>query len=165
MLNRSMVALLCALSLVSMTMTSCGDDEEDEPPLEQPGNQPGDDDGLVPTEPEEIPSNALVGTWQSVYVDTWEKEGGVINEDGVYKGPYTLGTLVFTADGTVKETSDGESVTGKYKLIGDDLVIMSDGYESISKVLQLTDEKLIIEYHEVEEEYEYYMKTEYRKVK
>lgn len=109
----------------------------------------------------------IVGTWQSVNVDTWEEIDG---ERSTYSGPYTQSTIVFTAEGKIsvteeEEEGEVETETATYKFKGDKLVIEADGETAEVKVLALSNDELILEYLESDEGYKYYTKVKFRRVK
>ena len=107
----------------------------------------------------------IVGTWQSVNVDTWEEIDGERTEDGTFSGPYTQSTVVFTADGKISVTEEGEPTeTAAYKFTGDKLIIKSDDGTAEVKVPALSDKELILEYLESDEGYKYYIKVKFTRV-
>lgn len=99
--------------------TSCSDDDE-----------------------EEDTSTGIVGKWQSVKVEGWEEIDGERTE---FNKAYTGMTFTFTADGKLTITDDGEKDTGTYKLVGDKLIVSSEGETGEMKVLTLSGDVLIIE--------------------
>ncbi len=139
-LQTSVLSLALLVSACVIGFTSCSDDDDES-------------------------NGGIVGTWQSVHIDTWEKINGEQTEDGSYSGPYEQGTVVFTAEGRISMTEEGESTeTATYTFTGDKLIIKSDGETTEVKVLKLSDDKLILEYHESDRGYESYIKVEFRKV-
>ncbi|MEY8686985.1 lipocalin family protein [Bacteroides sp. AN502(2024)] len=100
-----------------------------------------------------------------VHIDAWEKINGEQTEDGAYSGPYDQGTIVFTAEGRISITEEGEPTeTASYTFTGDKLIIKYDDETTEVKVLTLSDDKLILEYSESSEGYESYTKIEFRRM-
>lgn len=140
-LQTSVLSLALLVSACMIGFTSCSDDDDES-------------DG------------GIVGTWQSVNVDTWEEINGERTEDGTYSGPYTLSTIVFTAEGKISVTEEGEPTeTATYKFTGDKLMIKFDDETAEVKVLALSNDELILEYLESDEVYKYYTKVKFRRVK
>jgi len=138
-LQTSVLSVILLMSACMIGFTSCSDDDEED--------------------------GEIIGTWQSVSVDMWEKINGEISEDGKYEGPYTGATIVLTADGRILITDEGETESATYKFTGSKLIIKSDGETSEVKVSQLTESKLVLEYLESDEDYQYYMKAAFTRVK
>lgn len=143
-LQRGVLCLVLLMSTCMVGFTSCSDDDE-----------------------EDNTSTDIVGTWQSVNIDSWEEVDGERSE---FKGPYTKMTFIFTADGKLTIKDDGETDSGTYKLAGDKLTVKSEGGIGEMKVLALNGDKLIIELEgsEIIEDgmtYKEYMKIEFRRVK
>lgn len=136
------------LSTCMVGFTSCSDDD--------------DEDGEV--------GSGIVGTWQSVKVDSWENNDGEYSE---YKGPYDRCTIIFTADGKITQNDDGEKDSGTYKLIGDKITVTYEEEGEVEtdeiKVLLLNGDKLILESENNEvydgKVYKDYLKMELKRVK
>lgn len=139
-IQTSVLSFALLLSACLIGFTSCSDDDDEN-------------------------NGGIVGTWQSVHVDTWEEIDGVLSEDGAYSGPYTGATAVFTADGKYILKEDGETETATYKLTGNKLILEADGDTSEAKVLELSNNKLILEFVEIDTGYKYYEKAEFKRVK
>ncbi len=138
-LQTSVLSLALLVSACVIGFTSCSDDDEN--------------------------NGEIVGTWQSVHIDAWEKINGEQTEDGAYSGPYDQGTVVFTAEGRISMTEEGGTTeTATYTFTGDKLIIKSDGETTEVKVLKLSDDRLILEHHESDGEYESYIKVEFRRM-
>ena len=133
-------------------LTSCSDD---------------DDNSEEPTQAN------IVGTWQTTYVDVWDKVNGV--DDGEsYKGEYTKIMLTFDNNRNVSINGsdfDGTPIisAGKYSITGNKLTIENEGEESEITITRLTETELILEYtYEEDWENEYlegYMKLECKRIR
>ena len=110
-------------------LTSCSDD---------------DDNNEEPTQAN------IVGTWQTTYVDVWDKVNGVDDGEG-YKGEYTGITITFDdhQNMTMRGTDiDGTPMyaAGTYSITGNKLILNSDGDTSEITITRLTETELILEY-------------------
>lgn len=123
-----------------ISATSCGDDDE-----------------------KDIDSVSIVGTWQSTYLEVWNKINGVDDGEG-YKGPYSNIKLVFdntnvTLTDSSAEEGNFDNLNGHYSISGNTLYVTDTETSSI-KIVELTATKLVLEYTFTEDEIEGYMKLE-----
>lgn len=143
------------LSVMAFSFSACSDDDD------------------------EVGSSAdLVGVWELVSYEYWEKENGEITYEDA--GNENDERIEFKADGTYREAEyyndewnwDGEDVgaTWNYKNGVITMRYTEDGetYSSSGTVKELTATKLVVEAYEKETEegvvYEYWTHSEYRKI-
>lgn len=145
----SLLVMLCGFTCL---FTSCSDD---------------DDDAASASE--------LVGTWQAKSVtgyEIWEGEKETINE--TYDDE-EADCITFNADGTFiswyyDNGKKYDETAGKWKLSGKQLTMTyywDDEEDEVEVVTieSLTDSQLIATYHDKEEDYEYYSRTVFKRVK
>lgn len=124
-LQKSILCLVVLMSACMVGLTSCNDDE--------------DDDSI----------QSIVGTWQSTHATIWNKINGVMDDES-YDGPFTYATLTFHANGKFKmavPTIADFNFEGTYKLSGSTLQMTVDGETEKINVKELSDSRLIIDYH------------------
>lgn len=143
------VATYVVLVLLSFSIYSCGDDDED-----SVGSR-----------------KLLLGTWQGVYYLNQEWEDGELLGD--YKEDFVNGTnrysIEFKEDGTYVEkdvynsSKDTDYYHGTWTYSGNKLTLIDteeEGYKEVWTVTKLTDNELVYELREKEKEdgsvYEYY---------
>lgn len=117
---------------------------------------------------DDVASEDLVGSWESVSLTGWVKENGQIVDE--YDGPSDETKIVFLSDGTyISYDSWREEVHGTYRCEGKKL-ILNEVYLNKADVTikELTSSELTLEiklkYNEGETEYEEYDLGVFRKV-
>lgn len=120
----------------------------------------------------EVASEDLVGSWESVSLTGWVKANGETIDQ--YDGPFDETKIVFFANGTYKsyDKQDGtwyEEVTGTYRCEGKKLILNeADGDFVDVTIKKVTSSELTLEskvkYNEGEIEYEEYDLGVFRKV-
>ena len=110
--------VVCAVALFCIAgLNACNGDDDDEP----------------------VDSSSIIGTWQAVYDETWEKENGKIvdQESGSYDKDDVLiidlksngRYAIYDEPNTYPNDPDGE---GNWKLDGNKLSIRDDEYSAVS---------------------------------
>ena len=125
---------------------------------------------------DEVGSSAdLVGVWEEVYYEWWEKENGKITYDGVDEGGEVR--VEFKADGTLRDARmrngkwdwyDEGTWTYKNGVLTTSVTEDGETYSESVDVKELTATKLVIEWYYKETDdgvvYEEWERTECRKV-
>ena len=155
--------VVCAVALFCIAgLNACNGDDDDEP----------------------VDSSSIIGTWQAVYDEIWEKENGKIvyqesesyDKDDVWiidlksNGRYAT----YDEPNTYPNDPDGE---GNWKLDGKKLSLGDDEYDAVSgdpewdqyTVESVDANSLVLSIYEKDTEdgitYEVYSKTTYKKIK
>ncbi|MBQ8423329.1 MAG: lipocalin family protein [Coprobacter sp.] len=113
---------------------------------------------------EKISSASLIGSWQSEFWTGYEKYGEYFMEWENEKD--TSSKFTFNEDGTfiLDEGEDGKDY-GQWTYKEDTLYIeFSDGELERCTIKKLTDKKLILEFHEIDGDYEYFDSLTLRKL-
>lgn len=121
---------------------------------------------------DEVASEDLVGSWESVSLTGWVKENGQIIDQ--YDGPSDETKIVFLSNGTYKSYDKfnnvwSEEVNGIYQVKGKKLILNeADGDFVDITIKKVTSSELTLEmsvkYYEGEIEYEEYDLSVFRKV-
>ena len=129
--------------IMSVNFAACSDDDEDD-------NRP-----LV---------EKLIGHWVLTYEEGFEKDFEHPEKDECeYFGNFT-----FREDGTYSEydldgTSNPQSIE-KWEVNGDVITLIEDEYEQYDlKVLEISSNKLVLEFHDKDEASEHYAKMTYKR--
>ncbi|MCM1519807.1 MAG: lipocalin family protein [Lachnoclostridium sp.] len=121
---------------------------------------------------DKIDNGKIVGTWESVLEEWWEKEDGKIVDEGTDDD--TDLRVEFKADGTVTQYEYYNSswhldITGNYSISGNKLTIVydedGDEYTSTQNIEMPDDNTLVVSGYWKEDNYEGYEKTTFRRIK
>lgn len=126
--------------IMSVNFMACSDDDEDTPPT----------------------SENIAGQWTLVYEEVWEKFVNHPEENYEWAGKpmeecYFFGHLTLRAEGTFTEYEMDNSTlgTGEWELKNQAITLIYDGdeeYPITLKVLELTSNKLVLEYYDKQDD-------------
>lgn len=113
-----------------------------------------------------VSAGTLVGTWESSWSTGYIKYVNNPKESNSWDESVSGEVRIkINADGTGISTEDEENFSFKWKLDGNKLSIDSEDEQSAAIVLIINNTEMVLEMYEVDEKYEYYEKTTYRRVK
>lgn len=110
----------------------------------------GDDD--------DFSDEQIVGSWRCIHNEGYE-------DDYSFEDDLVGHIMTFHSDHTVTETGGSDFAT--WKISGDKIILDADDDEEeyVFKIVDISENRLVLEEYEKDGDYEYYQKTEFERVK